>query len=252
MLRVAVLVSGGGTNLQAIIDAIDAGKITNTEIVAVISNNENAYALERARNAGIRARCISPKQFKDRKWFHIALIEALHELNVDLIVLAGFLVVLPEELIERYPNRIINIHPSLIPSFCGQGYYGLKVHEGALARGVKIPGATCHFVDAGTDTGPIILQKAVEVLPDDTPEVLQKRVMEQAEWVILPEAIHLIANDLIEVVDGKVRVLAGMPGSGLPGGASQGFGMPEGYPGADPYQAGMPGMGMNPYADGPF
>lgn len=202
MLRVAVLVSGGGTNLQAIIDAIEAGTITNTEIVAVISNNKNAYALERAKNHGIKAACISPKDYADRPAFHEALLAALDEVQADLIVLAGYLVVIPEIMIQKYRNKIINIHPSLIPSFCGTGYYGLKVHEGVLERGVKVTGATCHFVDEGTDTGPIILQKAVEVCQGDTPEVLQRRVMEQAEWVIMPKAIDLIANGKVSVVDG--------------------------------------------------
>lgn len=202
MLRVAVLVSGGGTNLQAIIDAISAGTITNTEIVSVISNNKNAYALERAKNHGIPAVCISPKDYEDRPAFHQALLAALEEVQADLIVLAGYLVVIPEIMIQKYRNKIINIHPSLIPSFCGTGYYGLKVHEGVLSRGVKVTGATCHFVDEGTDTGPIILQKAVEVQPGDTPEVLQRRVMEQAEWVIMPKAIDLIANGKVSVVDG--------------------------------------------------
>ena len=206
MLRVAVLVSGGGTNLQAIIDAIDAGTITNTEIVTVISNNKNAYALERAKNHGIPAACISPKDYEDRPAFHQALLAALDEVQADLIVLAGYLVVIPEIMIQKYRNRIINIHPSLIPSFCGTGYYGLKVHEGVLSRGVKVTGATCHFVDEGTDTGPIILQKAVEVQPGDTPEVLQRRVMEQAEWVIMPKAIDLIANGKVSVVDGLAIV----------------------------------------------
>ena len=206
MLRVAVLVSGGGTNLQAIIDAVESGAITNTELVGVISNNKNAYALERAKNHGIPARCISPKDFETREEFNHALLNALKELNVDLIVLAGFLVVIPEIMIKEYRNRIINIHPSLIPSFCGTGFYGLKVHEAALERGVKVVGATVHFVDEGTDTGPIILQKAVEVEEGDTPQILQRRVMEQAEWKILPQAIHLIANDKIEVTDGKVII----------------------------------------------
>lgn len=194
MLRICVCVSGGGTNLQAIIDAIDAGKITNTEIVQVISNNKNAYALERAKSKGIAAKAVSPKDFESRELFNEAFLACLDKVNPDLIVLAGFLVVLPPAMIEKYEGRIINIHPSLIPSFCGKGFYGLKVHEAALARGVKITGATVHYVDAGTDTGPIILQKAVEVLPDDTPEKLQRRVMEQAEWRILPQAIDMIAN----------------------------------------------------------
>ena len=191
MLRVAVLVSGGGTNLQAILDAVKVGTIDNTEVVGVISNNKNAYALIRAQKAGIEAHCVSPKDFEERG---------------ELIVLAGFLVVIPSELIRKYENRIINIHPSLIPSFCGKGYYGLKVHEAALARGVKVTGATVHFVDEGTDTGPILLQKAVEVRTGDTPEVLQRRVMEEAEWRILPEAIHLIANGKVAVKDGQVMI----------------------------------------------
>ena len=195
MLRVCVCVSGGGTNLQAIIDAIDAGTITNAEIVQVISNNKNAYALERARNKGIAATAVSPKDFADRALFNEAFLACLDEAKPDLIVLAGFLVVLPPMMIEKYEGRIINIHPSLIPSFCGKGFYGLKVHEAALARGVKVTGATVHYVDAGTDTGPIILQQAVEVQPDDTPEILQKRVMEQVEWQILPRAINMIANE---------------------------------------------------------
>lgn len=206
MLKVAVLVSGGGTNLQAIIDAVGAGTITNTEISLVISNNKNAFALERAKNAGIPAKCISPKDFDNRALFNEALIAELDQAQVDLIVLAGFLVVIPEQMIQKYRNRIINVHPSLIPSFCGTGYYGLKVHEAALARGVKVSGATVHFVDEGTDTGPIILQKAVEICQDDTSEVLQRRVMEQAEWVILPQAINLIANGNVSVEDNKVHI----------------------------------------------
>lgn len=198
MLRVCVCVSGGGTNLQAILDAIDAGKITNTRIVRVISNNKGAHALERAKRKGIDAVAVSPKDFADRELFNAAFLDCVDEVSPDLIVLAGFLVVLPPMMIQKYEGRIINIHPALIPSFCGKGYYGLKVHEAALARGVKITGATVHFVDEGTDTGPILLQKAVEVLPGDTPQVLQQRVMEQAEWVILPEAINMIANGLIE------------------------------------------------------
>ena len=197
MLRIAVMVSGGGTNLQAIIDAVADGKITNTEIATVISNNKNAYALERAAKAGIPNCCISPKDYADRAQFHEALLAALDEAQVDLIVLAGFLVTIPEEMIRKYRNKIINIHPSLIPSFCGVGYYGLKVHEAALARGVKVTGATVHYVDEGVDSGPILLQKAVEVQPGDTPQVLQRRVMEQAEWIILPEAVNKIANGLI-------------------------------------------------------
>ena len=197
MLKLAVLVSGGGTNLQAIIDAISAGKITNACISVVISNNVNAYALERARAHGIEALCISPKDFESREAFNQAFLDKLNSYNVDLVVLAGFLVVLPEMMIKEYTNRIVNIHPSLIPSFCGKGFYGLKVHEGVLARGVKVTGATVHFVDEGTDTGPIILQKAVEVQDGDTPEVLQRRVMEQAEWILLPQAIQMIAHNQI-------------------------------------------------------
>ena len=197
MLRVGVMVSGGGTNLQAILDAIDSGKITNAKVEVVISNNPGAYALERARNHGIEAVCISPKSFENRTAFNEALLKKTDEYNLDLIVLAGFLVTIPEEMIRKYRNKIINIHPSLIPSFCGVGYYGLKVHEAALARGVKVTGATVHYVDEGVDSGPILLQKAVEVQPGDTPQVLQRRVMEQAEWIILPEAVNKIANGLI-------------------------------------------------------
>ena len=198
MLKVAVCVSGGGTNLQAIIDAVENGTITNTEIKVVISNNKNAYALERAKNHNIEGICISPKDYESRAEFNKAFLETLDSYEVDLVVLAGFLVVIPPEMIAKYRNRIINVHPSLIPSFCGTGYYGLKVHEGALARGVKVTGATVHFVDEGTDTGPIILQKAVEVLDGDTPEILQRRVMEQAEWIILPQAIDMIANGKVK------------------------------------------------------
>lgn len=197
MLRVGVMVSGGGTNLQAILDAIGSGKITNAKVEVVISNNPGAYALERARNHGIEAVCISPKSFENRAAFNEAFLKKTDEYNLDLIVLAGFLVTIPEEMIRKYRNKIINIHPSLIPSFCGVGYYGLKVHEAALARGVKVTGATVHYVDEGVDSGPILLQKAVEVQPGDTPQVLQRRVMEQAEWVILPEAVNRIANGLI-------------------------------------------------------
>lgn len=195
MLRVCVCVSGGGTNLQAIIDSIDSGTITNAQIVRVISNNKTAHALDRAKEHSIDAIAVSPKDYADRELFNEALLAAVDEVEPDLIVLAGFLVVIPEMMITKYRNRIINIHPSLIPSFCGTGYYGLKVHEAALARGVKVTGATVHFVDEGTDTGPIILQKAVEVLPGDTPRILQQRVMEQAEWKILPQAIDMIANN---------------------------------------------------------
>ena len=202
MLRIAVLVYGGGTNLQAIIDAITAGKITDTEIAAVISNNKNAYALERAKQAGIKDIVVSPKDFETREVFNENLLKTLQEVNPDLIVLAGYLVVIPESVIDTFENRIINIHPSLIPAFCGTGYYGLKVHEAALKRGVKVVGATVHFVDKGTDTGPIIMQKAVAVQNGDTPKVLQQRVMEQAEWNILPAAIDKIAHGKVRIEDG--------------------------------------------------
>ena len=207
MKKAAVLVSGGGTNLQAIIDAKASGLIKNAEISLVISNNPSAYALTRAKNAGIKAICISPSEFDSREAFNKALTDALIEAEVDLVVLAGFLVIITREMVEKFRNRIINVHPSLIPSFCGTGCYGLKVHEKALSRGVKITGATVHFVDEGTDTGPIILQKAVEVKDGDTAETLQKRVMEEAEWKILPEAIELVASGQVKIVDGKtVRV----------------------------------------------
>ena len=206
MLKIGVLVSGGGTNLQAILDAIDNKKITNARVDIVISNNAGAYALERARNHGIEAICIAPKEYPDREAFHKALLEKLQESKVDLVVLAGYLVAIPPMVVDAFPNRIINIHPSLIPSFCGQGYYGLRVHDAVLARGVKVTGATVHFVDKGTDTGPIILQKAVEVRNGDTPQILQKRVMEEAEWKILPAAIDLIANDRVTVENNKVFI----------------------------------------------
>ncbi len=208
MLEVLILVSGGGTNLQAIIDAVDSGVVTNTRIAGVISNNKNAYALERAEKHGIANLCVSPKDYSSREEFNEKFMDAVDGFRPDLIVLAGFLVVIPPAMIEKYRERMINIHPSLIPAFCGKGFYGLKVHEAALARGVKVVGATVHFVDEGTDTGPIILQKAVEVEQGDTPEVLQKRVMEQAEWKILPRAIDLIANGKVEVRNGAVYVLS--------------------------------------------
>ena len=209
MLKLAVLVSGGGTNLQAIIDGIEAGTITNAEINVVISNNKNAFALERAQKHGIEAKAISSKDYETRDDFNEALYQELTGRGIDLIVLAGCLVVIPKKIIKAFENRIINIHPSLIPSFCGTGYYGLKVHEKALARGVKVSGATVHFVDEGTDTGPIIDQKAVYVQEGDTPEVLQRRIMEQAEWVIMPKAIDDIANGRIRVADGKVIRVSG-------------------------------------------
>lgn len=194
MLKIGILVSGGGTNLQAVLDAIDCGRITNSEVTVVISNNQNAYALERARKHGIEALCISPVDFQEREDFYEALLSKIDQYCLDLIVLAGYLVAIPVSMIQKYRNRIINVHPSLIPSFCGKGYYGLKVHEAALARGVKVTGATVHYVDEGMDTGPILLQKAVEVREGDTPEALQRRVMEEAEWLILPQAIQMIAN----------------------------------------------------------
>ena len=235
MLKFAVLVSGGGTNLQAILDAIDRGNngelglsklveedtdltpseicgqesvaaINDAEVSIVISNNPDAYALERAKKHGVKAECISPKSFEKRADFNKALLDKLLEEKVDLIVLAGFLVVIPPEIVEAFPNRIINIHPSLIPSFCGKGFYGLHVHEGVLERGVKVSGATVHFVDSGTDTGPVIMQKAVYVRQDDTPEPLQRRIMEQAEWKLLPGAIDLIAHDMITVENRVVKI----------------------------------------------
>ena len=205
-MKIAVLVSGGGTNLQAIIDAIENKTITNTEICLVYSNNPNAYALERAKKAGIKSVCKSPKEFENREDFNKALLQILKDASPDLIVLAGCLVVIPDIVVREFEGRIINIHPSLIPSFCGTGYYGLKVHEKALARGVRASGATVHFVDEGTDTGPIILQKPVMIRQDDTPEVLQKRIMEQAEWKILPMAIDLIANNKVQIRGNKVFI----------------------------------------------
>lgn len=206
MLRVVVCVSGGGTNLQAIIDGIARGAIFNTEIVRVVCNNPGVRALERAKSAGIEGVCVSPRDYGDREQFEAALIRSVEEVEPDLIVLAGFMVKVPSELIQKYKNRIINVHPSLIPAFCGTGYYGLRVHEAALERGVKITGATVHFVDEGMDTGPIIMQKAVEVHKEDTPETLQKRVMEEAEWVILPWCINLIAAGQVKVENGRVSV----------------------------------------------
>ena len=206
MLKVAVLVSGGGTNLQAVIDAVEEGRISNARIDVVISNNKKAYALERAKKHGIEAVGLSPKDFESRDLFNEALYQELTRREIDLVVLAGCLVVIPDKIIRKFENRMINIHPSLIPSFCGKGCYGLKVHEQALKRGVKISGATVHFVDEGTDTGPIIMQKAVEVREDDTPETLQRRIMEQAEWVILPEVINLIAEGRVTVSGGHVKI----------------------------------------------
>lgn len=215
MLRVVVCVSGGGTNLQAMIDGIKEGRINNAGIVRVISNNRDAYALKRAEENHIPGVCISPKDYADREAFHKALLEAVREAEPDLIVLAGFLVVIPKEMIAEYRNKIINIHPSLIPSFCGTGYYGMKVHEGALNRGVKITGATVHFVDEGTDTGPILLQKPVEIMEGDTPEILQRRVMEEAEWILLPKAVDAIANGRVEIKDNRCRILKNRKDSGV-------------------------------------
>lgn len=194
MFDIVCLVSGGGTNLAAIIKAIEDGSIKNVRIKSVISNNADAYALERAKNAGIESKCISPKSFSNRDDFNKALLDELKSLNPDLIVLAGFLVNISKDIVDAFENKIINIHPSLIPSFCGKGYYGLKVHEAALKRGVKVTGATVHFVDTGIDTGKIIIQKAVNVLPGDDAKTLQRRVMEEAEWIILPKAVEMIAN----------------------------------------------------------
>lgn len=206
MLRLGVLVSGGGTNLQAIIDKIEDGTIKNTEIVTVVSNKPDAYALERIKKYHIDGQCISPKDFESRYDFNEALKQHFINMKVDLIVLAGYLVVLGENFVKAFPNRIMNIHPALIPSFCGDGYYGLKVHKAVIERGVKVTGATVHFVDEGTDTGPIILQKAVNVLKDDTPEMLQRRVMEEAEWIIYPAAIKLYAEGKIKVKNGIATI----------------------------------------------
>ena len=204
----AVLVSGGGTNLQAIIDAIEAGELTGVKIVKVISNKEGAYALERAKKHGIEAACISPKAFPTRDEYFRNMEEAIKDAGADLLVLAGFLVVLSDSFVKAFAGKIINIHPSLIPSFCGDGFYGLKVHEEALKRGVKVTGATVHFVDEGTDTGPIIMQKAVYIENDDTPKTLQLRVMEQAEWIILPKTIQAIADGRVHLKDGHAVVEA--------------------------------------------
>ena len=206
MLKIAVLVSGGGTNLQAVIDSIEQGRINNAAIEVVISSKNDVYALERARKHGIKTSVIAPAAYGSREAFNQALLSELNSLEVDLIVLAGYLVIIPELLIKSYRNKIINIHPSLIPAFSGSGYYGLKVHEAVLKRGVKLTGATVHFVDEGTDTGPVILQKAVEVREDDTPEVLQRRVMEEAEWNILPKAIKLIAENRLRIEDNRVHI----------------------------------------------
>jgi len=194
MLKIAVLASGGGTNLQAIIDGINNNTILNAKISVVISNNSGAYALTRAKENNIDAKCVSPKDFESREAFNQALLDTINSYHVDLVVLAGFLVKIPEAMVHQYTHRIINIHPSLIPAFCGVGFYGLRVHEAVLEKGVKVTGATVHFVDEGMDTGKIILQQPVMIEDGDTAQVLQKRVMEQAEWVILPKAINMIAN----------------------------------------------------------
>ncbi len=201
-MRIAVFVSGGGTNLQALLDSFDAGEITNASIELVVSNKADAYALTRAKEKGIKTEVLSPKNFEERRQFNQALLDLVKSYQIDLIILAGYLVIIPQNLVRAYKNRIVNIHPSLIPSHCGPGYYGLKVHESVLKRGNKVTGATVHFVDEGTDTGPIILQKAVDVVQGDTPETLQRRVMEQAEWKILPKAVNLIANGKVTVVNG--------------------------------------------------
>ena len=207
MFRVVVCVSGGGTNLQAIMDAVHDGRIRDTEIAGVISNNADAYALERAHKAGVPGVCIAPKDYRTRAEFHQALLRTIRAMRPDLIVLAGFLVKVPEDVIRAYPGKIINIHPSLIPAFAGKGYYGLKVHEAALARGVKATGATVHFADEEMDNGPIILQKAIPVLDDDTPKTLQQRVMEECEWQILPQAVELIAHGRVVIEGRSTRIL---------------------------------------------
>ncbi len=203
-MKTAVFVSGGGTNLQALIDGIRSGIITNSSIDLVISSKENVFALERAEKEGIPSKVISPKSFAERSDFDNALLETVKKYRIDLIILAGYLIILPKILVAEYPGRIINVHPSLIPSFCGGGYYGLKIHQCVLERGNKVTGATVHFVDEGTDTGPIISQKAVEVKEEDTPESLQRRVMQEAEWILLPEAVDDIANSRLKIQDGKV------------------------------------------------
>ncbi len=206
MLNIAVFVSGGGTNLQAIIDNIEDGTISKARIALVISNKADAYALERAKKYNIKTKVISKKDFEDRMDYINEQLNILEEYKIDLIVLAGYLSIVPELIIKKYTNQIINIHPSLIPAFSGKGYYGLKVHEEVLKRGCKLTGATVHFVDEGTDTGPIIMQKAIEVKINDTAESLQKRVMEKAEWMILPKTIDLISNNMIDIIDNKVYI----------------------------------------------
>ena len=207
MKKIAVLVSGGGTNLQALIDAQSRGEIVGGEIAAVISSAPSAFALERAAKAGIPGYVIARKEFSSNQAMTLALVDKLKELNIDLVVLAGFMVILTEEMVKAYPNAIINVHPALIPSFAGPGCYGLHVHEKALEYGVKLSGATVHFVSEECDGGPIISQKAVEVLPDDTPEVLQRRIMEQAEWKLLPQAVSLFCQGRLRVEGRTVRIL---------------------------------------------
>jgi phosphoribosylglycinamide formyltransferase-1 len=212
MLKLAVLVSGGGTNLQALLDTMDKGELPGVSVEVVISSKRQAYALERARVRGIKTAVIRKKDYDSPELFAEDFLNLLIDYQIDLVVLAGYLTILPINVVRHFKNRIINIHPALIPAFCGMGFYGLKVHEAVLSRGVKLTGATVHFVDEGTDTGPIILQKAVPVYFDDTPEVLQRRVMEEAEWVILPEAVRLIAENRVEVIDNKVNIT--VPGTG--------------------------------------
>lgn len=207
MKNIAVLVSGGGTNLQALIDAQGRGEIPNGKITLVVSSNPNAYALQRAESNSIPTKVIRRKDYSEFSNYDTALTDLLQSKNIDLVVLAGFMTILGKKVIKAFENKIINIHPSLIPSFCGEGFYGLKVHEKALERGVKITGATAHFVDEICDNGPIIIQKAVEIQTGDTPEILQKRVMEQAEWKILPKAVALFCNDKIKVVGNKTEIL---------------------------------------------
>ncbi|MGO5021932.1 phosphoribosylglycinamide formyltransferase [Lawsonibacter sp. LCP25S3_G6] len=207
MKKIAVLVSGGGTNLQALLDAQNRGELVNGEIVAVISNNPQAYALERAKKAGVAGYVLSRAQYPTPRDLTVALVEKLRELDIQLVVMAGFMTIVTEELFQSYANAILNIHPSLIPSFCGPGCFGLHVHEKALAYGVKVSGATVHFVTQECDAGPIILQKTVEVLPDDTPEVLQRRIMEECEWKLLPQAVSLFCQDKLVVEGRNVRIL---------------------------------------------
>lgn len=206
MVRIAVLVSGGGTNLQALIDAQARGELKNAKIAAVLSSRDGAYALERARKAGIPGYVVARKDFPSNRDMTRALVARLRELDIGLVVLAGFLHILTEEMVQAYPNAILNVHPALIPSFCGAGYYGLRVHEAALAYGVKVTGATVHFVNEEPDGGPIVLQKAVDILPGDTPEALQRRVMEQAEWVILPKAVSLFCEGRLSVEGRTVTI----------------------------------------------